>query len=79
MEAALGVIITLLVALLGLLLNHLSKCSAQHERTARLESEVKSLKEEIGDHNSGIRGNVHDLRNRVMPAVLWTERKMEKE
>jgi hypothetical protein len=79
MEAALGVIITLLVALLGVLLSHLSKCSVQHERTATLESEVKALKEEIGDHDSGIRGSIHVLNNRVTPIALWAERQMEKE
>lgn len=37
MEVAIGIVITLLVALLGLLLNHISQCSAFHERVAKLE------------------------------------------
>lgn len=75
MEALLGIIITLLVAIIGWLLYHSSQCSAFHERMARLESEVSSIKTEVGDHESGIRGNLHDLRNQISPMYIdWQRR-----
>lgn len=37
MEVALGIIIALLLAVIGWMLNHGSKCSDFHERVARLE------------------------------------------
>jgi hypothetical protein len=55
MEIAIGIVITLLVALLGLLLNHISQCSKFHERLASMEAEVRAGKHEFGDHDAGIR------------------------
>ena len=37
METALGIIIALLLAVIGWLLNHSSKCADFHERVAKLE------------------------------------------
>jgi anti-sigma factor RsiW len=37
MEIALGIVVTLLMTLLGVLLHHISTCSAVHDRVARLE------------------------------------------
>jgi predicted nuclease with TOPRIM domain len=57
MEIALGVCITLLIALLGLLMNHISKCSEFHERIARLESlpaEVSKLREHAHENRGAI-------------------------
>lgn len=66
MEAALGIIITLLVALLGLLLHHISNCSAFHERVASLESDMRSVKSEIGTaHNEGMRHRLHKSEGRI--------------
>jgi hypothetical protein len=78
MEIAIGIIITLLVALLGLLLNHISQCSRFHERLAKMEAEMLTVKHEIGDHGSGLRGSMHDLRDRMTPLAVWAEREMER-
>jgi hypothetical protein len=56
-EIAIGVVITLLIALLGMLLNHISKCSEFHERIARLESlpaEVEKLRDHAHDNRGAI-------------------------
>lgn len=37
MEAALGIVVTLQLAVIGWLLHHSSQCSAFHERVAKLE------------------------------------------
>ncbi len=76
--AFIGIVITLLVALLGLLLNHISQCSKFHERLAAMESEVRSIKAEIGDHDTGIRGNLHRLRNEVSPVMIEYQQRHEK-
>lgn len=77
MEVAIGIVITLLVALLGLLLNHISQCSKFHERMATMESEMQDVKREIGDHDSGLRGNMHRLRNEITPLMLEYQRRNE--
>lgn len=41
-----------------------------HERTAVNESELKRLNEEIGGHDSGIRGWLHELSNAVSPRFI---------
>lgn len=67
MEAAIGIVITLLVALLGLLLHHISKCSEFHERVAKLEG--------LHDEVDRLRQHAHDTRG----AVLRLESKMLKD
>jgi hypothetical protein len=37
MEIALGIVATLLVGVVGWMLSHSAKCSAMHERVAKLE------------------------------------------
>jgi hypothetical protein len=78
MEIAIGIVITLLVAVLGMLLNHISQCSKFHERLASMESEVRAIKAEIGDHDTGIRGNLHRLRNEVSPVMIEYQRRQER-
>jgi len=77
MEIALGIAITLLIAVLGLLLNHISQCSAFHERVARLEGEVSGINREIGDHERGIRGNLHRLRSEISPLIIEYDRRQD--
>jgi hypothetical protein len=78
MEIAIGIVITLLVALLGLLLNHISQCSKFHERMAATEAEVRGIKQEIGDHDTGIRGSLHRLRNEVSPLLIEYDRRQDR-
>jgi hypothetical protein len=78
MEIAIGIVITLLVALLGLLLNHISQCSRFHERLAKMEAEMQSVKAEIGNHETGIRGNLHELRNQISPMFVDFQRRQER-
>jgi hypothetical protein len=78
MEALLGIVITLQLALLGWFIYHSSQCTAFHERVASLEADVKSIKAEVGDHESGLRGSVHDLRNQISPMYLdWQRRQRQ--
>lgn len=65
MEIAVGACITLLIALLGLLLNHISKCSEFHERIARLESLPLEV-EKLRDHAHENRGAILRLESKIM-------------
>jgi hypothetical protein len=78
MEIAIGIVITLLVALLGLLLNHISQCSKFHERMAKMEAEMQSVKSEIGGRDTGIRGDLHRLRNEVSPLLIEYDRRQDR-
>lgn len=42
-----------------------------HERAAVSEAEIKRIKEEIGDHNTGIRGWLHQVSNSLNPIAMW--------
>jgi hypothetical protein len=78
MEVAIGIVITLLIALLGALLYHISQCAAFHERVAKMESEVTAIKKEIGDHESGIRGSLHKLRGEISPLLIEYDRRQDR-
>lgn len=57
MEIAIGLVITLLVALLGTLLHHISRCSEFHERVAKLEglhNEVHRLRKHAHDNREAV-------------------------
>lgn len=38
---------------------------------------LERVREDIGDHDSGMRGDIHDLRDKVMPFVLMQSMQME--
>lgn len=75
MEVALLVsILGLQLIIVGWLLYHSSQCSAFHERVASIEAQVVSMKKEIGDHETGLRGSLHDLRNQMSPVYMDWQR-----
>jgi hypothetical protein len=74
MEVAFGIVITLQLALLGWFIYHSSQCSAFHERVAKLEADSAAMKAEIGDHENGLRGSMHELRNTISPMYLDWQR-----
>lgn len=43
-----------------LLWNHVEHCKEVHAKLAEIGSDVKRVKEDIGDHKSGIRGDIRD-------------------
>lgn len=77
LEALLGIVVTLQVALIGWILYHSSQCSAFHERMASLEADMKRVKEDISAPETGLRANIHNLRSRITPVVLEHERRKD--
>lgn len=78
MDAALGIVISLQVATIGWLLWHSSQCAAFHERVAKLEAENQRIKQDIGDHTSGLRGAVHDLRGMLSGPYVKLQMELER-
>jgi hypothetical protein len=48
-----------------LLWDHVQHCKEVHGKLAEIGADVKRIKEDIGTHDSGMRGTVHKTANRV--------------
>lgn len=48
-----------------LLWNHVEHCKEVHGKLAEIGADVKRIKEDVGTHESGLRGAVHKTANRV--------------
>lgn len=57
--AIFGIIAVAVGGLYALMIQHIGHCSAVHGRLARQEGKVERLERDIGDHGSGIRGELH--------------------
>jgi hypothetical protein len=44
----------------------------------QIAADVKSILHEIGDHDSGMRGSIHKLRNEVSPFIILAEREAQR-
>lgn len=71
---ALGGLGTLLTIGIYMIVNHFRDDQKRAERLAVVESEVKHITEEIGDHNSGIRGWLHKLQNDWTPYLIRAQK-----
>jgi hypothetical protein len=60
----------LIAVLFGLFYRHESKCKTTSEDVAVLKEQMRSAKDEIGDHETGLRGSLHKLRGEVTPYIL---------
>lgn len=81
----LGTIITVLLLVIAgiarMMLAHAKDCRDFRVKLAAdiatLQGDVSRVIRDIGDHESGLRGGMHDLRNRMTPLAIWAEREME--
>ena len=75
---ALGILVAIQTAIVGFLAkamwSHVTECREFRAEVAAMGADVKRVKEDIGSHETGLRGSVHELKNRVTPVVLWFER-----
>jgi hypothetical protein len=56
--------------------NHARECRDFRARFATAEQQIKSMSHEIGDHETGLRGSIHELRNQISPMYIdWQRRK----
>lgn len=54
-----------------LLWDHVQHCKAVHEKLAEIGGDVKRIKDDIGTHETGMRGTIHKTANAVI--VLESE------
>jgi len=81
---AIGILVTINLAVTGFLANaimaHERECKHVNARLASAEGDIERMKQDIGTHSSGLRGNVHDTANQCMQhemriAVLEREKR----
>lgn len=53
--------------------DHIKECREFRAEVAGMNADLKRVQQDIGTHETGLRGSVHELRNRVTPVVLWYE------
>lgn len=74
----LGTLITILLFALGgvfaWIRSHSQHCSQWHVQASRefgsISTKLDRVIADIGDHDSGLRGQVHDLSNHISPLVI---------
>jgi len=67
---ALGILVTIQIAVTGFLATklwaHVVTCTHNSATVARIDADVERMKQDIGTHESGLRGNVHQTANLCM-------------
>lgn len=66
----LGILITVVIGLAIAIFNHVRECREPRSQLATLESEVNRIKEDIGTHDSGMRGHIHQIANDVSQVAV---------
>lgn len=69
----LGILVTVVIGLAVAIFNHVRDCREPHSHIARLESDMERVKQDIGTHDTGIRGHVHKLDSLVNASLLEIE------
>jgi hypothetical protein len=72
-----------IVGVLFLMLwGHIRECRTAGESRSAALAELKTqqnrILQDIGTHDTGLRGDVHDLRNLVTPLALWVQTERER-
>ena len=61
----LGVIVMALAALAGIIWRHVEHCKDVHEELAGIRADMKHVLQDIGTHDTGLRGTVHKTASAV--------------
>lgn len=62
----LGGLLLAFTAIAGALWRHVEHCKEVHTKLAEIGSDVRRIKEDIGTHETGMRGTVHKCANRLI-------------
>lgn len=80
-ETALIAILTTIGAciagIFALFIKHMIDCRDHREIVAGMANDVKRMVEEIGTHETGLRGRVHKLENILTPDFIRWQREQE--
>lgn len=74
----LGGQLAMIVGLGKLWWDHIKDCRARAAADAVLRSDVNHLLHEVGDHQTGIRGAMHRLRDELSPLAIWVQLEQER-
>lgn len=76
-----GIQTLVLAGIVGAIWNHVNECKAFRATLAAAVAEIgtnmKRMQEDIGTHDSGMRGDIHQLRDFVTPYIIRSQ--MERE
>lgn len=77
-----GVLTTVIGGMAVWIISHSRDCRdfrvATAASLAAILAKLERMQQDIGDHDSGMRGDVHQLRNMVNPVVLYYQMEMER-
>ena len=67
------ILTTCVGAIAGLLWRHIDQCKSVHSKLADITGCVKRIQEDIGSHETGLRGEVHEHTNALthLGGCLW--------
>jgi hypothetical protein len=74
-EWVIGVLVTVILALAGALYLHVKECREVRAAMATFAAQLTAIAREIGDHDTGLRGSMHRLREETRDAILRMDRK----
>lgn len=56
----LGIFVTVIILICGALVQHIKECRDVRTLLAEIGSDLKRVQADIGDHDSGMRGDLHE-------------------
>lgn len=59
-------------------IENVERWAKESERLAKVEAGINQLLAEVGDHEHGIRGAMHKLRDELSPFAVWVQMQMDK-
>lgn len=67
-----------LAALFSMLIGHINHCREVQRVLGELAAAVKRIETEVGTHETGIRGQIHQIRGLITPVLLDYQQRHEK-
>ncbi len=69
----LGILVTVVIGLAVAIFNHVRECREPRSAIATLQTDMERVKEDIGTHDSGMRGHIHKHDSLLSAAMLEIE------
>lgn len=66
----LGILTTLVIGLAAAIFNHVRECREPRQELSALQADMQRVKEDIGSHDTGMRGHIHKIANDVSEVAL---------
>lgn len=66
-------------ALAGAIWTHVRECRSFREQVAQMNADLKRVVLDIGTHESGLRGQIHALRNEILPLIVVSQMRKERD